>query len=132
MSTPPPDDPLVRWLSGKRRSERVEVDMTVALQVSDHALSARVQDLSAHGVLVAFPVEALEEGPSDVAGVLQAVDDLFGEGFLVAFPGGRVRRRAAIVRLGPPDLDGTIRIGCRFSRPLRPSEFARLGVPVPK
>jgi hypothetical protein len=128
MESAPETDPLRRFLSGKRRSERQSCDLPVEVRGSGMSFTGRAIDVSEGGVLVWLDPTSLaavhpEMGMIEAMGV---VDRYFRHGAQVVFASKSLHLPCTVVRLTPPRAGGGIHLGCRFERALTADEGARL------
>lgn len=133
MQTAPDSDPLRRFLSGKRRSERRSCDLSVEVRGSGVAFAGRAIDVSEGGVLVWLDQRSLADIHPEI-GMIEAmgvVDRYFRQGAQVVFASESLRLPCTVVRLTPPKGGGGIHLGCRFERALTPDESARLLATTP-
>lgn len=133
MDTAPDTDPLRRFLSGKRRSERQACDLPVEVRGSGVSFAGRAIDVSEGGVLVWLDQRSLaavhpEMGMIEAMGV---VDRYFRHGAQVVFASESLRLPCTVVRLTPPKAGGGVHLGCRFERALTADESARLLATTP-
>lgn len=121
---PPPDDPLVAHLSGKRSFVRVSAVHELTLRSTRGTWRARTLDISLGGLLL------LVEDPDfyvDGETGFDAVNRAFPEGLEVGFDDTGSNHEAVVVRI-TVQKDGLLSLGCRFARPLESFEAALLGV----
>ena len=133
MDTAPETDPLRRFLSGKRRSERQSCDLAVEVRGSGGSFAGRAIDVSEGGVLVWLDQRSLAQVHPEM-GMIEAmgvVDRYFRHGAQVVFASESLRLPCTVVRLTPPKAGGGIHLGCRFERALTPDESARLLATTP-
>ena len=129
MSHPPAEaplnDPLRRFLSGRRRSERQLCIIPVILWSGRRRFLGTVVDLSIHGALVHVDDSALRGalGKRRAGSYLDVVERHFGEGFQISFPGHENAVTAHVVRLiVSMGETGAVRIGSQFATALSPEE----------
>lgn len=128
------DDPLRKFLSGRRRSDRRACMIPVVLWSGRRRFLGAVVDLSMHGALVCVDDSALRSvvGKKGGGSYLEVVERYFGEGFQVGFPGHRTTVKASVVRLIVAMGEmGAMRIGCQFPTPLSPDEVGVLATGHP-
>ena len=128
MDTAPENDPLRKFLSGKRRAERRTCDLAVEVRGTGTTFTGRAIDVSEGGVMIWLDdksIEAVHPGMSMIE-ALGLVDRYFRHGAQVVFPAESLRVPSSIVRLTPPRDGRGIYLGCRFERELTPDEAARL------
>lgn len=128
METAPENDPLRRFLSGKRRAERRTCDLPVEVRGTGVAFTGRAIDVSEGGVMIWLDdksIEAVHPGMGMIE-ALGLVDRYFRHGAQVMFPAEALRVPVSIVRLTPPKDGSGVYLGCRFERELTPDESARL------
>lgn len=121
-------DPLRVFLSGKRSSARLSVDLPVRLGGRLGPLDGGTVDVSAGGALLYLPLGAL--GPVEGAGDLFArVEANLGGGFDLRFAQAGVVLESEVVRLVmPPDDPSHLYLGVRFPHAPTPAQLAALGL----
>lgn len=128
-SAPPLADPLRAFLSGKRRSPRVEMRLRARVRAPALDVLALVVDVSEGGALVA--ISSADLAAEGVAGglAMMSLHERLATGFVLVFDGVELERDALPVRvatrMGEDDLTY---VGCRFTRPLTVSEQRRVGL----
>ncbi|MCA9315967.1 MAG: PilZ domain-containing protein [Planctomycetes bacterium] len=128
-SAPPLADPLRAFLSGKRRSPRVEMRLDAHVHAAALSVRAQVMDVSEGGALVAISSSDLaEEGLADGL-ALMSLHERLAAGFRLVLDGVGLERDALAVRvatrMGEDDLTY---VGCRFTSPLTVAEQRRIGL----
>ncbi len=128
MDTAPENDPLRKFLSGKRRAERRTCDLAVEVRGTGTTFTGRAIDVSEGGVMIWLDdasIEAVHPGLGMIE-ALGLVDRYFRHGAQVVFPAEALRVPSTIVRLTPPKDGHGVYLGCRFERELSPDEASRL------
>jgi hypothetical protein len=123
--SPPPDDPLVAHLAGKRRAERSPTALAVDILGRGPPLVGWAQDLSAGGSMVLL--EDAEAGAPGTEGraarCLRLVEERLAGGFEVRFRGSNLAVTAQVVRVTvEAGGRGEFGVACRFERELTPAE----------
>lgn len=133
MQSAPEDDPLRKFLSGKRRSERRACDIPVEVRGGGVSFVGRAIDVSDGGALIWLDDASLSSVHPGM-GVIEAlgvVDRYFSHGAQIVFPAESLLLPSSVVRLSPPAGGDGIQLGCRFERALTEDETARLVRPKP-
>lgn len=128
MDSAPDDDPLRRFLSGKRRSERRACNLPVEVHGGGAAFEGRAVDVSEGGAMIRLDDRALAHLHPDM-GMIEAlgvVDRYFQNGAQLVFTAEALRVPTSVVRLTPPKEGGGVHLGCRFERGLTEDETHRL------
>ena len=128
METAPDDDPLRKFLSGKRRAERRTCDLSVEVRGTGTTFAGRAIDVSEGGVMIWLDDKSLEAIHPGM-GMLEAlglVERYFQHGAQVVFPAESLQVPASVVRLTPPKDGSGVYLGCRFERGLTADEASRL------
>jgi len=116
--------------SGKRGIERRVVDLRVELRGGGAVVEGRALDLSEVGVGVYLQASALAPlgGAADAVTALRSLERHFTSGLEVRLAGKtQIRVPAHVIRVSTaPKPSGDVVIGCRFDRPLTPTESASL------
>ena len=129
--TEPAPDALRAFLWGKRQSRRHAATHDVRIcgtLLSVHAISL---DISARGVLLRIPVEALapEAALDDEVDPFLLVQTHIRGSCLATFKGRRVKAHLEVVRLDfRAEEPGFLFLGCRFARPLVDKQLKRFGL----
>ena len=121
---PPPNDPLRRHLSGKRRWMRVPAEHPVELRSRKIGFAGQVLDLSRGGLRVVVEDPAFYAGSDDG---LALVVRRFPRGATIRFVDEGIARRIRIVRI-MPHKEIHLSLGCAFEKTLSEGEAIRLGV----
>src|SRR5437868_12778902 len=121
--------------AGKRKDERLPVDIRVELRGGGIVLQGRAVDASPHGVGVILSERSFQgfRATSDAVSTLALLQRHFTSGVEVRFPvQGNVRASGQIVRLNtPPKAGGDLTIGCKFTKSLTPQEWATISGTAP-
>ncbi len=128
MTTVSASDPLRAFLSGKRRSPRVSLQIPAILRAGGLEIPAEVKDVSEGGVLISVDGATIQA--CGLGGLpMMALHERLGAGFRLVLPGMDFERDAVPIRVASPMGEGErVYVGCRFDRPLTASEQRRVGL----